>query len=109
MARGRIWRGLFDWWNPVGVAAAPADDSVARDTLDRRGDEPAVDASGTWVHRELASPDAAGGVAEDEVSDQELLEFLAADDDPVEANPTFKRRLREQLWAMIRDNDMTRQ
>jgi hypothetical protein len=94
------------------LTSAPADEPVARDAIDSRRADPAVDASGGWVRRELVSQGAAGSSAEaedDEVSDEELLEFLAADDDRVEANPIFKRKLREQLWAMIRGNDRTRQ
>ncbi len=108
MARGRVWQALLDWWKPAGSAAAPADESVAGDAVDWRGAEPAVDASEGWERRKLFSQDVAGSAAEDEVSDQELLDFLAADNDPVEANPAFKRKLREQLWAMIRENNMSR-
>jgi hypothetical protein len=31
----------------------------------------------------------------------ELLEFLAADLDPVPADPRFKRELAEQLWDLV--------
>ena len=109
MARGRAWQGLLDWWNPAGSASAPADERVPGDAAGWRGADPALDASGGWVRWELVSQGAAGTTAEEEVSDDELLEFLAADDDPVEADPAFKRRLREQLWAMIRANNQTRQ
>jgi hypothetical protein len=96
------------------LTSAPADEPVARDAIDSRRADPAVDVSGGWVRRELVSQGAAGSSAEDdkvsdEVSDEELLEFLAADDDRVEANPIFKRKLREKLWAMIRENNRTRQ
>lgn len=36
-----------------------------------------------------------------EVDELELLEFLAADLDPVPADPRFERSLREQLWEMV--------
>ena len=78
MARGRVWQALLDWWKPAGSAAAPADESVAGDAVDWRGAEPAVDASEGWERRKLFSQDVAGSAAEDEVSDQELLDFLAA-------------------------------
>ena len=104
-----MWQGLLDWWNPAGVATVPDDERIAPDGVDRRGSEPAVDASEAWVRRDLVSQEVARSTAEDEVSEQELLDFLAADNDPIEANPAFKRRLREQLWAMIRDDHMTRQ
>lgn len=47
----------------------------------------------------------------DEVDDddEELAAFLAADYEPVEADPEFKRKLRDQLWSLIQSNEMTRQ
>lgn len=36
------------------------------------------------------------------VSTREVREFMAGDDPPVDADPAFKDRLREQLWEMIR-------
>lgn len=52
--------------------------------------------------------DEAGGVlgeaAEElhgEVDELELLEFLAADLDPVPADPRFERELKERLWEMV--------
>ena len=105
----RVWRGLLDWWNPARVATAGAEEPFSCDAVDRRGAEPAGDASEGWVRRELASQDVAGSTAEGEVSDEELLDFLAADIDPVEANPEFKRKLREQLWAIISQNSLPRQ
>ena len=109
MARGRVWQGLVEWWKSTGAAATSADERVTGEPGERRDAEPAVDVAERWVHRELVSQDAAPPTADDEVSDEELHEFLAADHDPVEADPAFKRKLREQLWAMISDNDPTRQ
>ena len=37
-----------------------------------------------------------------EFSTEELLEFLEADQHPVEADPAFRERLREELWALVR-------
>jgi hypothetical protein len=37
-----------------------------------------------------------------EFSTEELLEFLEADQRPVEADPEFRERLREELWALVR-------
>jgi len=45
---------------------------------------------------------------EADASDAELLEFIACDDDPIEADPRFKRRLRDQLWAIVQDDRLTR-
>jgi hypothetical protein len=46
-------------------------------------------------------------VAED-VDELELLEFLAADLDPVPADPAFRRTLSDLLWDMVRDGRVTR-
>lgn len=43
-----------------------------------------------------------------EVDELELLEFLAADLDPVPADPAFKRELGDRLWEMVRDGRMLR-
>lgn len=37
-----------------------------------------------------------------EFSTEELLEFLEADQAPVEASPGFRERLREELWELVR-------
>ncbi len=89
-----------------------------------------------WTRRSLASPDSyrdttAAGKPEEErptaggrprlldglrdgdasldPTDEELMEFLAADNEPVEADPEFKRKLRDQLWTLVQGNEMTRQ
>ena len=38
--------------------------------------------------------------------DAELLEFLAADLDPIPADPSFRERLREDLWDIVRDDSV---
>ena len=42
-------------------------------------------------------------------TDEELMEFLAADYEAVEADPEFKRKLRDQLWTLVQRNQLTRQ
>ena len=42
------------------------------------------------------------------IDDLEILEFLAADLDPVPADPAFRERLAETLWEMVRDGRMAR-
>jgi hypothetical protein len=37
------------------------------------------------------------------------MEFLAADYEPDEADPEFKRKLRDQLWTLVQGNELTRQ
>ncbi len=84
--------------DPIPEAVDAADESVHAE------DGPA------WQIRELASRAAAEASLDDaDVSEEDLLEFLAGDIDPVEADPAFKRRLREQLWSLIRENELTRQ
>jgi hypothetical protein len=36
-----------------------------------------------------------------EFSTEELLEFLEADQLPVEADPEFRERLRSELWTLV--------
>ena len=43
-----------------------------------------------------------------EATEEELLEFLAADQEPVEADPKFKASLREQLWELVEEEGGTR-
>lgn len=47
---------------------------------------------GTQVIEEIAA----------EFSTEELLEFLEASQHPVDADPAFRERLREELWALVR-------
>ena len=42
------------------------------------------------------------GVLEESVHPDELREFLEADLLGVQADPEFKERLREKLWALVR-------
>ena len=39
----------------------------------------------------------------DDISADELREFLDADDMEVEADPLFRERLRRKLWTIVRD------
>ena len=43
-----------------------------------------------------------------DVDELELLEFLAADLDPVPADPVFRRNLSDLLWDMVRDGRVAR-
>lgn len=43
-----------------------------------------------------------------EVDELELLEFLAADLDPVPADPVFKRELGDRLWEMVSEGRLPR-
>lgn len=48
----------------------------------------------------MLSDDAFDDVSE-ELDELELLEFLAADLDPVPADPVFRQALGERLWEMV--------
>jgi len=41
--------------------------------------------------------------AQESFADEELLEFLEADVDPIPADPEFRERLREQLWGLVQE------
>lgn len=45
---------------------------------------------------------------DEEVTEEELLDFLAADLDPVPADPVFREKLREELWEMVSDGQVGR-
>jgi hypothetical protein len=40
--------------------------------------------------------------------EEDLLEFLAADLDPVPADPDFRERLRAELWGLVADGSVQR-
>ena len=116
MARGRIWKGIRDWLRPVestvppSTISNPPEPSSPRLVHDRTATRAMIDApqahdpldGGAQViplyaaGSEAAVLDEAGG-------DAELLDFLAADLDPVPADPAFRERLREELWEMVVD------
>lgn len=52
-----------------------------------------------------AAQDAGQDAGQDEL---ELLEFLAADLDPVPVDPAFRQSLSDLLWDMVRDGRVTR-
>ena len=50
----------------------------------------------------------ANGAPDAEITEAELQDFLAADYEPVEADPDFRSRLRDDLWSMIQENELSR-
>lgn len=136
MARS-LWQGLLDWWKPVIATSSKLDETgvergdtpparSARHLIDVSAPAPAADAEDvtngsvtdasddsdeTAAVADLArviqmSPEVASEI---DAADEELLEFLAADYAPVEADPEFKRKLREQLWTLLQRDELTRQ
>jgi len=125
VARGTVWQGIRDWFRPVDDASqsttrravAPSDPSEPRDegniihtrawtraALDGDADPsnviPFPRSGAGEAAIDYTTPGQAGGQASDS---QELLDFLAADVDPVPADPAFRERLREELWEMVVD------
>ena len=127
MARGRVWQGLRDWFRsvdraPQSIPSQEASLSSREAPLSSReaSREPGRENSRVFDrHATRARIDAEGGAevipfpgrhAAEAVLDPadlgsgqeaELLEFLAADVDPVPADPVFRERLREELWEMV--------
>ncbi|MBW2422892.1 MAG: hypothetical protein JRG86_01495 [Deltaproteobacteria bacterium] len=52
-------------------------------------------------HALALEPDASLFTEALEITDGELLEFLACDLDPTEADPEFREQLKEELWEMV--------
>lgn len=119
MARSRVWQGIRDWLRPVEhghglVTPRDASAEVRTDrtrTHDRAAPRARIDAEGGAevipfpggrAGEAVLDPNAPGFGMGSEV-DAELLEFLAADVDPVPADPAFRERLRVELWDMIVD------
>ena len=83
-----------DWPANVVPLVRPTKIRPGRATFD--GPEGRDDLAG------VVGPGAGGAaVLEDGFNESELLDFMAADVDPVPADPAFRDRLREQLWSMV--------
>lgn len=119
MARGRVWQGIREWLRPVEHAhdSVPSRDAstevqtgrtrvhdraAPRARVDADGGAEVIPFPGGQVGEAVLDPNAPGLGMGSEV-DVELLEFLAADVDPVAADPAFRERLRVELWDMIVD------
>ena len=87
MEQRQVWQAFLGWWKP-----APREDSVSSKPF-------ALAAAKV----ETVGPSACFDEAMDEADEGELLDFLAADLDPVPADPEFRERLREGLWALVQD------
>jgi hypothetical protein len=111
VGHGRVWQGWLDWWRPRGSEESRPDGSSVREKADSPEPEPSTLGSSGWSLRrfEAQEPVDLGINHEGDVSDAELLEFLACDDDPTQADPGFKRRLKDQLWAIVQEDRLTRQ
>ena len=119
VARGRVWQGIRDWFRPVDRAPRserPEDAGAPRPPGSRVHDRHATLARIDAEHGAdvIPFPGRGGGeaVLDDRtlggIDDPELLDFLAADVDPVPADPAFRERLRDELWDMIVDEGIGR-
>ena len=128
-----VWQGLLNWWNPPAAPSVNAAASAPVDTQVNNRSEGPVNGIGVVGNdrstnlqaseykpvpatREYQTPKRAHLVdvsrrATDaaDPTDEELMEFLAADYEPVAADPEFKRKLRDQLWTLVQGNELTRQ
>jgi hypothetical protein len=91
----RIWQTLLDWFRPVAREASitPQRIQAPYSAIDRTGP---------------SNESGAEAVLVEEAGHGDLLEFLAADLDPVPADPVFREELREQLWALVQDGTTAR-
>jgi hypothetical protein len=90
--RQQIWRALFGW-----LRFGDRGDSDSSRAVDF------AMSSRTMVANEALGVDRVLDEADAILADDELLEFLEADADPIPADPVFRARLREQLWGMVKD------
>jgi len=67
----------------------------------------ALNGDGGALTRDLAGTIFADEATQ-EIDEVELLEFLAADHDPVPVDPAFREQLRDRLWALIQEGAITR-
>ena len=109
MARGRVWQGIRDWFRPVDRSHPsprprdlPAEGGSDRARLyGREATRARIDAEGGAEVIPFPGSHVGEAVLDDTAADAELLEFLAADIDPVPADPVFRERLRADLWDMV--------
>jgi len=118
VTRRQGWQGFLDWFRPVdheAVATAGAEYGVksTRASIDltrplaRAGAFEAEAFGEGGIPADLAER-IFGEEATAEIDEHELHEFLAADHDPIPADPVFREELRDQLWALVRDGAITR-
>lgn len=102
VTRRQIWQGFLGWLRPIDhdVSASQHAMSAAAASTD-------LVAPMALIGGALAGKMSADE-AMDEIDEDELLEFLEADHDPVPADPVFREQLRDQLWALVHEGATTR-
>lgn len=126
--REGMWQGIRDWFRPAaagsrearrrGRPSAPVETTLPASRERRepgvRGNVSGPPASALRsdlpsglpsdlpsAHLAARSAGEGAAVLDAECEELELLEFLAADLDPVPVDPAFRERLREELWSMV--------
>jgi len=107
VTRRQVWRGFVDWFWPIDdkVSASGSRHDHVLSSATALGGPSALSERGTTMPLltgEMSGGSFAGEVTS-EVDEAELLEFLAADHEPVSADPVFREELRDQLWALVQE------
>ena len=102
VTRAQIWQGFLDWLRPIDH-----DLSASQHAMSSAGASTDLVAPMALTGGALAGK-MSGDEALDEIDEDELLEFLEADHDPVPADPVFREQLRDQLWALVHEGVITR-
>lgn len=96
VTREQIWQGIFGWFRadasqPLEAHALSQGFGTSRDSI------------ANPLRHALRMND-----LESSLGGDEMLEFLAADLDPIPADPVFRDTLREQLWRLVQQGIATR-
>jgi hypothetical protein len=106
----QVWQGFMDWLRPVDREA-----SASQHALNPAG--VSTDLVASWTSTDSSTGGTLSGepareiFADEtayEIDEDELLDFLAADHDPIPADPVFREQLRDELWALVREGAITR-
>lgn len=99
VTRRPVWQGFLDW---LRASDRATDGAVSAPTLVRSLSAPseAWTSSGFLSTVERARQEFLDEEGK-EIDPDELLDFLAADHDPVPVDPVFRDRLRKDLWALV--------
>jgi hypothetical protein len=115
VTRRQVWQGFLDWFRPGdhavvtsghGVNSTGASIDLTAPLAQTGGLEGS--AFGEGGMSDDLSEQSFGEEATLEIDEHELHEFLAADHDPIPADPVFREELRDQLWALVQDGAITR-
>lgn len=106
----QVWQDFLDWLRRVGREVAASPQPLNRAVISSDRVEPLISrgAAGASSGDLAAIATVLADEAEQEIDEVELLEFLAADHDPVQADPEFRERLRDRLWALVQAGAIAR-